>query len=121
MPGVGKVGRLILLLALCMPAAVHLSRRSALAGEPVSLSGLVMRVCHQGPVSRGTHRRSQPSPCEPLNALMEQGRGDSSSGTVRPSLIVAAAFALPQFRPLYRAAHYSGPGPDPAFLCSFLI
>lgn len=121
MPGVGKIGRLVLLLALCIPAAAHLSRRSALPGEPFSVSGLVMRVCHQGPVSRGTHQHSQGSSNEPLNALLEQDRGDSTSWTVRPPLGDAAAVTLPQFRPRYRAAHHSGPGPDPAFLCSFLI
>ena len=120
MPGVGKLARVILLLVLCTPAAVHVSRRSPFAGQPFGFSGFVMRVCHERLAPRGTHRQNQPLENEPLNALWEQERSNSSCGPLRSS-ISAAAITLSQFKARYQAAHRSGPIPDPALLCSFLI
>jgi hypothetical protein len=121
MSGVGKVGLGILLLILCVPAA-RLSRRAGFYGQQFSLSGWLMRVCHQRPVPRGTQRHSPRNPNEPLNAVLEQqGKSDSTGSAAAPAAIVYQAVPTPALILPLKGADMAGSVPDRAFLCTFLI
>ncbi|HKW27622.1 MAG TPA: hypothetical protein VJN48_17680 [Terriglobales bacterium] len=121
MAGVGKIGIVLLLLALCAPAAARLSRQSA-SRRGFSLPEWLMNVCHHRPGQRGTQRKNRQHPTEPLNAVLEQeSRGDSHVNVVRPQAFVSEPVAVPALIfPLISIAQAS-PASEPAFRCTFLI
>ncbi len=120
MAGVGKIGLVILLLMLCVPVGVRLARSSGV-GRPLGLPGWLLRVCHHGPVPRGTQRRSRRHANEPLTPLLEQqSRSDLAGHTVRAATGFRETTTVSSFRPLFVLTG-SGPVSDPAFLCTFLI
>lgn len=120
MAGVGKIGLVILLLMLCVPVSGRLARSSGV-GRPLGLPGWLMRVCHHGPVPRGTQRRSRRHPNEPLTPLLEQQSGSDLAGhAVRTASVFHDTTNVSRLMPLFLVTG-SGPVPDPAFLCTFLI
>ncbi len=120
MAGVGKIGLVILLLMLCVPASVRLARPSG-TGRPLGLAGWLMRVCHHRPVPRGTQRRGRRHLNEPLTPLVEQqSRSDFASHSAYVATVFYEATDVSSFRPLSLVTG-SGPVSDPAFLCTFLI
>jgi hypothetical protein len=120
MAGVGKIGLVILLLMLCVPVSVRLARSSGV-GRPLSLPGWLMRVCHHGPVPRGTQRRSRWHPNEPLTPLVEQeSRSDLAGQAVGAAIVLHEATNVSSYRLLFLVTG-SDPVSDPAFLCTFLI
>ncbi len=121
MAGVGKIGLVILLLALCAPEAARLAKHSG-DGRAFSLPKWLINVCHHRPGPRGTQRRNSRHPTEPLNAVIEQeSRGDSHGSVIRPQAAAEEAVAVPElFLPL-TSVRQASPVTDPAFRCTFLI
>ncbi len=121
MVGAGKFGLVILLLALCAPAAARLSRRSG-NGRAFSLPEWLVNVCHHPSGSRGTQRRSTQHATEPLNAVVEQeSRGDSYGSMICQQTFVAEPGAVPALIFLLISIAQPSPVSDPAFRCTFLI
>src|SRR5579864_7516961 len=120
MTGVGKLGLVILLLALCAPAAARLSKHSG-TGRAFRLPEWLMNVCHHPSGSRGTQRRSTQHPTEPLNAVVEQeSRGDLHGNVLRPQAFIQEPIgALPAFIFSSASLAQAIPVSDPAFRCTF--
>src|SRR5690242_17802484 len=117
MTGVGKLGLVILLLALCAPAAARLSKHSG-TGRAFRLPEWLMNVCHH----RGTQRRNRQHPTELLNAVVEQeSRGDSQCIVSRPQPAVAKAVVNSERSFLLISVVPASLITDPAFRCTFLI
>jgi len=121
MTGVGKLGLVILLLALCAPAAARLSKHSG-TGRAFRLPEWLMNVCHHPAGSRGTQRRYRQHPTELLNAVVEQeSRGDSQCIVSRPQPAVAKAVVNSERSFLLISVVPASLITDPAFRCTFLI
>src|SRR5689334_16512944 len=120
MTGVGKLGLVILLLALCAPAAARLSKHSG-TGRAFRLPEWLMNVCHHPAGSRGTQRRYRQHPTELLNAVEQESRGDSQCIVSRPQPAVAKSVVNSERSFLLISVVPASLITDPAFRCTFLV